>query len=92
MAAPLSPIIASPILSLPEINTLVAQQESILGPLVSIGNDGVETLLFFDFERDPPEMHAVIGTGDPPPDAPVLATGKMYVRGRLEDVSAYCPG
>lgn len=91
MAAPISPVIASANLSLAEINTLVAQQESILGPLLTIGNDGSETLLIFDFERDPPEKHAVVDTADPPANAMVLATGKIYVAGQLQDALAYRP-
>ena len=91
MAAPVSSVAASPVLSLAEINTLVAQQESILGPLVTIGNDGTENLLSFDFERDPPAKHAVIGTAPPPANVTVLATAKIFIAGRIEDVSVYRP-
>ena len=91
MAAPVTPVTASRDLSLPEINTLVAQQESILGPLLTIGNDGSENLLFFDFDRDPPEKHAVIETAEPPPNSTILTTAKIFIGGQLEDVSVYRP-
>ena len=91
MAAPVSPVIASRSLSLAEMNTLVEQQESILGPLVTIGNDGTENLLIFDFERDPPEKHAIVDTAEPPPNVTVLATGKVFIAGQLEDVLVYRP-
>jgi hypothetical protein len=68
---------------------LVAQQEEVLGPLVSIGNDGSQTLLTFDLQRDPPDTHTDIGIGDPPANSIPLATGKVFVSGQLQDVLAF---
>jgi hypothetical protein len=91
MAAPITTVGAAPNLSLSQLATLVAQQEELLGPLISIGNDGSQTLLTFDLARDPPETHSVIGIGDPPPNAIPLATGKVFVSGQLQDVLAFRP-
>ena len=89
MAGPATTVWVSPDLSLAQIDTLVAQQEEVLGPLVSVGNDGKETLLTFDMLQEPPATHASIGIGSPPPDA--LATGKIFVAGELKDVFALRP-
>ncbi|MFZ3235710.1 MAG: hypothetical protein WA417_11235 [Stellaceae bacterium] len=83
---------ADPNLSLDAVNTVIAQQEDILGPLVTVGNEGSATLLAFDNDRDPPHRHAVVETGQPPPDAVPIATGKIFVSGQLTDVLAYRPG
>jgi hypothetical protein len=91
MAAPVTTVGAPPGLSLSQLGTLVAQQEEVLGPLVSIGNDGSQTLLTFDLERDPPATHTVIGIDDPPPNSIPLATGKIFVSGQLQDVLAFHP-
>lgn len=89
MAGPISPVGAPAQLSLPEINRLVAQQESLLGPLVTIGNDAAATLLFFDQTQEPPERHAIISRGAPPMGAIPIATGKIFVAGELVDVTAF---
>ena len=88
MAGPIATVGAPPGLSLDQLGTLIAQQEEVLGPLVSIGNDGSQTLLTFDLEGDPPPVHTVIAVGDPPSNATPLATGKVFVGGLLRDVSA----
>ena len=89
MAAPVTTVAAPPSLSLSQLGTLVAQQEEVLGPLVSIGNDGTQTLLTFDLERDPPDIFTAIGIGDPPPNSTPLAIGKVFVAGELQDVLAF---
>ena len=89
MASPVTTLGASPGLSLSQLGTLVAQQEELLGQLVSIGNDGSQTLLTFDLEQDPPETHAVIGIDNPPANSLPLATGKIFVSGQLQDVLAF---
>lgn len=91
MAGPLSPVTASRDSSLADINTIVEQQESILGPLVSIGNDGNGNLLIFDVVQDPPEKHAVVEIAAPPPDATIITQGKIFIAGQLEDVLVYRP-
>jgi len=89
MAAPATIVAAPPGLSLSQLATLVAQQEEVLGPLLSIGNDGSQTLLTFDLDREPPETHTVIGIGNPPRGSTSLAIGKAFVSGQLQDVSAF---
>jgi hypothetical protein len=89
MTAPVTTVAAPPDLSLTQLATLVEQQEEVLGPLLSIGNDGSQTLLTFDLERDPPESHTAIGIGDPPPNSATLTTGKVFVAGELRDVRAF---
>jgi hypothetical protein len=82
---------ADPSLSLPEVRMLVAQQEELVGPLLTIGNDGKQTLLTFDIDQDPPATHAILDTDSPPPTATSLATGKIFISGQLTDVSAFRP-
>ena len=91
MAAPVETVAAPPDLSLSDIRTLIAQQETLLGPLVSIGNDGSRTLLTFDVLTDPPETPAAIAVGDAPPNTTPLAEGKIFIAGQLQDVRAFRP-
>ena len=90
MASPISPITISADLSLPQINEVVTQQESVLGPLVSLGNDAAVTLLFFDVTQEPPERHTVISL-NPAAAAMPVTSGKIFVSGQLADVVAYRP-
>jgi hypothetical protein len=46
--------------SLNILNTIVAQQEDNLGPLIAIGNDGSRTMLTFD--TDPPSPTDLTGS------------------------------
>jgi hypothetical protein len=89
MASPISPVGVPAQLSLSEINNLIAQQESLLGPLVTLGNDTAATLLFFDHTQEPPERHAMISRGALPAGAIPIATGKIFVAGELADVTAF---
>lgn len=92
MAGPINTLGASPDLSLAQLATLIAQQEEVLGPLVSIGNDGSQTLLTFDLDQEPPANHAVIAVGSPLlRGAALVATGKVFVQQALQDVVAFRP-
>ena len=84
-------VTADPDLPLEAVNTVIEQQEEILGPLVSIGNDGKVTFLIFDLDREPPHKHAVVDIGTPPPNIAPIATGKIFVGGQLTDVTAFRP-
>ena len=82
---------ADPSLSLQELNLLIKQQEELLGPLITVGNDAKLNVLSFDDLRDPPEKHAMIDVGGPPPNSQPLAWGKVFVGGELKDVLAFRP-
>lgn len=88
MAGPINTVGAPPGLPIADLETLIAQQEEVLGPLVAISNDGSQNLLTFDLERDPPETHPVIAVGERVPNPAAIATGKIFVSGRLVDASA----
>ena len=86
---PLITVTASPRLSLEDLNTVIGQQEEFLqAPLVTIGNNGDQTLLSFDQSSDFPGKHALIATGDPPSNIKPLAWGKVFISGELKDVVA----
>ena len=91
---PIITVTAAPQLSLEQLNTVIAQQEEFLGaPLVTIGNNGSQTLLGFDEGADPPPgRHAFVRVGDPPANAKPLAWGKVIVSGKLTDVVALRKG
>ena len=90
---PLVTFTASPRLSLEELNTVIGQQEEFLqAPLVTVGNNGDQTLLTFDQTSDFPGKHARIATGDPPPNIRPLAWGKVFIAGELKDVVALREG
>jgi hypothetical protein len=91
--APIITVTADPQLSLEQLNTVIAQQEEFLGaPLVTIGNNGSQTLLGFDEGADPPGTHAFVSVDNPPANAKPLAWGKILVSGRLTDVVALRQG
>jgi hypothetical protein len=84
---------ASPHLSLDDLNTVISQQEEFLqAPLVTVGNNGDQTLLSFDQSSNLPGTHARITTGDPPPNIKPLAWGKVFIAGELKDVVALREG
>jgi hypothetical protein len=47
------------------------------------------TFLTFDLDREPPHKHAMVGIGTPPPNIAPIAEGKIFVAGRLTDVTAF---
>src|SRR6266545_976310 len=90
---PLITFSASPRLSLEDLNIVISQQEEFLqAPLVTVANDGDQTLLTFDQSSDLPSKHARITTGDPPPNIKPLAWGKVFIAGELKDVVALREG
>lgn len=86
--------------SLTDLNTIVAQREAILGPLVVMGHsaddpttpgDETLTVLGFDLALPRPAKHAIIQkTADPAPaSATKVCQGTVYVSGDLTDCTAY---
>ena len=77
---------------LASINTIIAQREALLGPLIAVGNDGQQTILTFD--RNPPEpdpkARLVVGTALPNGSIAV-AQGTVFVAGQLTAVIAVRP-
>lgn len=83
----------APDLPLGDLQLVVQQQEEILGPLVSIGNDGGATLLTFDLDQERPQHPTLVVTGGTrtPLGYRRTFTGKAFVNGRLEDLVGYRP-
>jgi hypothetical protein len=87
------PVRVSPELSSRELQKIIQQQEEILGPLVSIGNDYTSTLLTFDGDQDPPEKQTLLqlGGGDEVIGAIPVTRGLCFVDGKLQEITAYRP-
>jgi hypothetical protein len=84
----------SPEMSLPKLQAVVQQEEELVGPLASIGNDGTVTLLTFDLTQGPPQNTTVLMFGDSASRLRGNAStrlGKAFLEGRLEDIVAYRP-
>ena len=80
--------------SLANLNTLVAQKEQILGPLIAIGNDGNRTILTFDSDQDPPhrrrppQKNAVLTTAAAGGSGSRVASGQIFIEGTLTETIA----
>jgi hypothetical protein len=72
-------VTADPDVPLEAVNAIIEQQEQILGPLVSIGNDGKVTFLTFDLDREPPDKHAMVAVGTPRRMSPRLLRAKSLL-------------
>jgi len=81
-----------PELSAQELELVIQQQEELLGPLVSIGNDSAATLLTFDMDQDPPTNPPVLRAGSLDiRGAAAVLRGICFINGRLQEVTAYRP-
>jgi hypothetical protein len=83
-----------PELSTQDLERVIQQQEEIIGPLVSIGNDNISTLVTFDVDQDPPTNPALLrplrpGSHDIIPGAALISTGVCFVNGQLQEIRAY---
>ncbi|MBI3246452.1 MAG: hypothetical protein HYZ50_08095 [Deltaproteobacteria bacterium] len=86
-------------LSLSDLQTLVQQQEELLGPLnkehpSGLANDGNQTLLTFDMEQDPPIKTAVLrptvgGQAIPLAGHDLICIGTCFVAGQLMKLAVY---
>ncbi len=83
--------------SLAQVQSWVRGVESLLGPIVKIGNDGDETAGTFDNRnssnpRSPiRSVVKITTTGNVPPDAKKLCEGWVFVSGVLQRVVVYRP-
>jgi hypothetical protein len=82
--------------TLDAINQVVRQNESMLGALIAVANDGTQTLL--TFERDPPKptqkarlLLTVGGTAVIPPGSVKVCEGTALITGQKIDVVAVRP-
>ena len=75
---------------LDQINQFVAQNENVLGPLESMGNDGNQSVFQFDMTKPVPAANTVIAV-NLPAGATQTASGKIFVEGQLTDAVAYHP-
>jgi len=88
-------------LSLSELQTVVQQQEDLLGPLnknnpKGLGNDGNQTLLTFDMGQEPPMNKAVLrltvgGHAVPLDGHELICIGSCFVSNQLIELAAYRP-
>jgi hypothetical protein len=82
----------APEITLAELQAVVHQQEQLLGPLASIGNDGTVTLLTFDVSQDPPKSPAILlagGRAQTLAGNALISAGKAFLGRQLEDIAAY---
>jgi hypothetical protein len=82
--------------SLADLNTIVGQYEQMLGPLISLGNDGNQTLLTFDTDLDSPAKNAVVavdqnGQSATPAGSTMVCQGTVFIAGALTHVTATRP-
>ena len=95
MATP-APVGVDKATSLPDINTIISQQEDVLGPLIGIGNDGAQTILTFDTDPPAPANHAVVTAdsgGQPatPAGSTQVCRGSLFIAGALTAATASRP-
>ena len=82
--------------SLADLNTIVAQQEANLGPLIGIDNDGAQTVLTLDTDLPASAKNAVIAAdqnGQPavPAGSRQVCRGSVYIAGALTPSTASRP-
>jgi len=83
--------------TLTDINKVVAQTENIVGPLVTIDNDGKQTVLTFDSDPPAPAENAVIAAdvgGQPsvPAGSTQVCRGTIFIAGTLTACTVSRPG
>jgi hypothetical protein len=69
---------------LSDINTIVRQNESFIGPLVRMGNNGKSSEFFFENDPQSPSSSVVITLAqDRPSSNATVCEGTIFVEGRL---------
>lgn len=79
--------------SLTDLNTIVQQEESMLGALMSMGNNGSKTALSFDTDA-PVASYSTItadvgGNPQPPAGRARVCSGTIYISGALSAATAF---
>jgi hypothetical protein len=77
--------------SLTNLNEIVGQNENLLGPVISINDDGrPQTILTFDMNQNPPTKQTVIGPaeGGVPARSSTVCRGVVFINGQLTDAVA----
>jgi hypothetical protein len=93
--------------SLGDLQTIVQQQEGLLGPLIALGHglllasDGITTeqdltVLTLDMDQAPPAKRATLrqavgGQAVPVAGSTPICTGDCYVSGEIQTIAAYRP-
>ena len=82
--------------SLADLNTLVGQYEGMLGPLISLGNDGNQTTITFDTDQAAPAKNAVLaadqnGQSVTPAGSTMVCQGTVFIASALTHVTATRP-
>ena len=82
--------------SLKDLNIMISQYESILGPLISLGNDGTQTITIFDTDQATPAQYAVVaadqaGQSQIPAGSSMVCQGTIFIQAALVHVSASRP-
>lgn len=92
---PSEPILMTPDLTLADIETSVGQQEQLLGALLSIANDGRNSLFTFDEEHDPEDDQlvtlriAAIERITAPEGFDLVCEGDAFVESQLVHIAAF---
>jgi hypothetical protein len=90
--APITP--SEPIATLADLEHFAEGQERSLGPLVDIGNDGINTVLTFDMSDPPPDALAILrptpgGHAQPVDGYRLVCQGNGIVGGQLTGIAAF---
>lgn len=92
---PSEPIAVNPELTLADLETTIGQQEQLIGALLSIDNDGTNSLFTFDEEHDPEaDQLATLRTVSTdrivtPAGFDMVCEGDAFVGGQLVHIAAF---
>ena len=92
LLAPITP--SEPIATLADLEHFAEGQERSLGPLVDIGNDGINTVLTFDMSDPPPGALVILrstpgGHAQPVDGYRLVCQGNGIVGGQLTGIAAF---
>jgi len=81
-------VLTAPACTIDQLNAIIAQKEDTLGPLQSVGNDGVKSTLGFDVDPPSPAVKAVLRNGPAPAGTIVICQGVVFISGTITQVYA----